>query len=302
MRRRIILLALILVAAQSIAVAQATPALSEVPFSLQKGFVIVAAKIKGNVPVVVVLATGADNSFTDPAFLKKYDLSAGYAADGPVTGRNDKTYGFAIVNNLSVGENRPRNLNMRFGSLANLSTQLGQEIFAILGADFFKDQAVQFDFKNKVIRFFDKLPAELTDTKNPNFNATKTTVLKMAPKESNPFQATLLVPVVQDVQINGQKTKLLIDTGIATSLVVSSATAKKVGLTVPAEGGPPRDDKVTLVLNSSELTDLPVLIYAKGTLGDERVSKYGAMAGSVFLQSFVATFDYKKSVVVLERL
>ena len=301
MRRRIIWLALILVAAQSIAVAQAKPAVSEVPFLLQKGFVIVEAKIKGNVPVAVVLATGADNSYTDPAYVKKYDLSAGYAAEGPVTGRNDKTYSFAIVNNVSVGENKPRNLNMRFGSLSNLSTQVGHEIFAILGADFFKDQAVQFDFKNKVIRFIDKLPPELTDTKNPNFNAAKTTILKMAPKESNPFQATLLVPVVQDVQINGQKTKLLLNTGAATSVSLSSSAAKKIGLTLPAESGPPREEKVTLLLNSSELADVPALIYAKGTPADEALSKPGAIAGSVFLQSFVATFDYKKSIVVLER-
>jgi hypothetical protein len=31
------------------------------------------------------------------------------------------------------------------------------------------------------------------------------------------------------------------------------------------------------------------------------LSQHGAVAGSAFLQNFVVTFDYKNSVVVLER-
>jgi hypothetical protein len=300
MRRQIVWLSLMLLTTQSIAVSQSKPSVNEIPFSMQKGFVIVEAKIKGNVPVSVVLATGAEHSLTDPSFLKKYDLSAGYAADGPVTGRNDKTYEFAVVDKVSVGD-KSKSLHMRFGSLVTVSTLVGQEIFAILGADFFKDQVVQFDFKNKVIRFFDKTPPELTDTKNPNFNAGKTAVLKMAPKPSNPFQATILVPVIENIQINGQKAKVLFDTGIAASVALSSSTAKKIGLTQPTESGPPREEKVTLLMDTSEMTDVAASIYAKGTPGDEKLSKHGAVAGSLFLQAFVATFDYKKSLVVLER-
>ncbi|HJP90595.1 MAG TPA: retropepsin-like aspartic protease [Pyrinomonadaceae bacterium] len=292
---------LIMLATQSIPAQQSKPAVSEVPFSFKKGFVIVEAKIKGNVPVNVILATGTENSVTDPSFLKKYDLSAGYAGEGPVTGRNDKTYYFAIVKDVSVGATKSSAMRMRFGSLSDVSNAVGQEIFATLGADFFRDQAVQFDFKNKVIRFFDKTPPELVDNKNPSFNAAKTTVLQMAPKPSNPFQATILVPVVKDVLLNGQKVNLLMDTGVATSIALSSSTAKKVALALPDENGPPREGKVTLRLESYELTDLPIWIFAKGTSADQKLSQYGAVAGSAFLQNFVVTFDYKKSVVVLER-
>lgn len=292
---------LIVLATQSIAAQQSKPTASEVPFSLKRGFVIVEATIKGNVPVHVILATGTENSVTDPSFLKKYDLNAGYAADGPVTGRNDKTYDFAIVNDVSVGASKSRSMRMRFGSLSDVSNAVGEEIFATLGADFFRDQAVQFDFKNKVIRFFNKMPPELVDTKNPNFNSGKTTVLEMAPKPSNPFQATILVPVVKDVLLNGQKVNLLMDTGVATSVALSSSTAKKVALALPDENGPPREDKATLRLQSNELTDVPIWIFAKGTNADKKLSQHGAVAGSAFLQNFVVTFDYKNSVVVLER-
>jgi hypothetical protein len=43
------------------------------------------------------------------------------------------------------------------------------------------------------------------------------------------------------------------------------------------------------------------LDFAKGTNADKRLNQHGAIAGSAFLQNFVVTFDYKNSVVVLER-
>jgi len=48
------------------------------------------------------------------------------------------------------------------------------------------------------------------------------------------------------------------------------------------------------------MTDVPASVYAKGTSADQSLSKYGVVAGSLFLQQFVATFDYKKGIVVLE--
>ena len=80
----------------------------EVPFSILKGLVIVDAKIKGNVPVKVALATGIEHSITDLAILEKYKLTAYYTADGPVTGRNDKTYTFTMVNGVSVGSSKSK--------------------------------------------------------------------------------------------------------------------------------------------------------------------------------------------------
>jgi hypothetical protein len=91
------------------------------------------------------------------------------------------------------------------------------------------------------------------------------------------------------------------DTGVATTVALSSSTAKKVSLTVPDENGSPREDKATLRFESNELADVPIWIYAKGTSADKKLSQHGAVAGSAFLQNFVVTFDYKKSVVVLEQ-
>jgi len=71
----------------------------------------------------------------------------------------------------------------------------------------------------------------------------------------------------------------------------------------PVENGPPREDRIkSLRLGDSELTDLPVVLFAKGTPPEKSISKYGVIAGSIFLQNFVATFDFRGGLIVLERL
>ncbi|HEY0726917.1 MAG TPA: hypothetical protein VGD38_02535 [Pyrinomonadaceae bacterium] len=299
-RSNVLLLFLLLLAAPC--VAQTATTTTEIPFSFQKGLIIVEAKIKGDVPVNVVLSTGMEHSRIDPALLQKYELNAYYAPDGPVTGRDDKVFSFTKVSGVKIGNSKSKDLDLRFGAIAELSAMAGKEIFAALGADFFAGQILQVNFKNSVIRFLAQTPPELIDPKNPNFNATKATVLRMEPKPSELVRRTYMVALVKDVQMNGQKTNLLFDSGITTMLALSASTGKKIGMTVPAEKEPPRDDKVTLRLDANEFPDVAATIYAKGTGADQNLSKSGgAVAGSFFLQQFVSTFDYKKGVIVLER-
>jgi hypothetical protein len=301
-RTNALLLYFLLLATPCVAQTAAATTGTEVPFSLQNGLIMVEAKIKGDVPVLVVLATGTEHSVTDPSLLQKYQLSAYYAADGEVTGRNDKTFSFTKVSAVKIGNSKPKDLALRFGSVAELSRMAGKELFAALGADFFEGQTIQIDFKNNVLRFLDKTPPHLIDNKDPNYDASKATVLRMAPKPTDPFRRTYMLPLVKDVQVNGQKTNVLFDSGIATLLALSSSAGKKAGLDVPSENQPPKEGKVTLRFESNELPDLPATIYAKGTAADQNLSKSGgAVAGSLFLQKFVAIFDYKKGVIVLER-
>jgi hypothetical protein len=271
---------------------------NEVPFSFESGLVIVEAKIKGDVPVQVVISTGAERSIIDPRLLEKYKLPAYYAADGPVTGSNDSTYSFTKVSSVSVPGGKSKDVDMRFGPIAQVSQAVGREIFAALGADYFEGQIVQFDFKKRVIRFLDKSPADTLKDKIASSGA----VLRMAEKASNPFQRTFMIPIVSEVTINGQKSKLLLDTGRAASLAFSSSAAKKAGLSAPADNSAPREDKLkSLRLGEYEMADVPAMLYAKGTSAELSLSKYGVVAGTAFLQNFLATFDFRGKYVVLER-
>lgn len=59
-------------------------ATSEVPFSFEKGLVVVKAKIKKDVLVEVILATGAQYSIADAELLEKYKVPINSrGAEGP---------------------------------------------------------------------------------------------------------------------------------------------------------------------------------------------------------------------------
>ena len=272
---------------------------NDIPFSFENGFVVVEAKIKDDTTVNVVLATGSEYSIVGIESVKQYDLPVAYAPEGPVTGRNDKTYNFTPVPNVRISDSKAKNVAMRLGSMVQISRMVGREIFAALGADFFEGQTVQIDFKNKVLRFLDKTGVDALKDKSAAANRA---LLQMAEKESNPFLKTFRVPLVSDVAFDGKKSKLLLDTGKPTHLALSLSVAKNVGFALPAENDPPREEKVkSLRLGTFEMSDLPVTVFPKNSNAEKSISKYGAVAGSVFLQSFIVTLDFRNGLVVLER-
>src|SRR5712691_1038374 len=203
----------------------------EVPFSLEKGRVIVHANIKKDLPVEVVIATGAEHSTVDMALLEKNKLQSGYAGEPPVTGHNDRIYFFSIVPDVRVGDAKETSLSMRLVSLSEISKALGREIFGVLGADFFKGRAVQFDFIKKVIRFLSQSAADTLRDQKTGSTLSDATVFRMI-ESDDPFKDAT-VPVVDGVAFDGKKTKALLNTGAYLVVGLSSSTAKKLGFTVP---------------------------------------------------------------------
>ena len=271
--------------------------LSELPSPLKKGTCLCRRKIKRNVPVEVVLATGAEHSVIDGGFLDKYKLPAYYSAEPPITGRNDRLYSFSTVPDIRVADAKETSLNMRLGSLSDVSKRVGREVFGILGADFFKGRVVQFDFGKKVVRF---LPQSPTDALTNKTGAEVTRRVLLAMSFYKEDQAS---PIVENVTFDGKKIKTLLDTGAVTVVSLSSSAAKQLALSPPAEKGDPRPHKVSsLRFNDYELTNVPVILYPKGSSFDRDQRRFGAVAGSILLQNFVVTFDFRKRVVILEHI
>ncbi len=289
------LLALLLLCAPR--AAAAADETGEVPFSFERGFVIVQAKIKGKEPAEVVVSTGAEYSSVDGGAAQKYKLQFYYTGVPPVTGHNDRIISYTQVPDLQVGP-AGASLNMRLGSTAEVSRAVGREIFGVLGYDFLKGRTVQFDFGKKVLRFLDKQAAEALRAKA----AGGAGLLRMSEKE-NEFRQVLTMPLVEKVMLNEKPVKVLLDTGTVTALALGPSTAKKVGLEAPPEKGEPRTDSARqLRLGGAELSDVPVTIFAKGSGVETQLGDGGALAGTVLLRNFVATFDYRGKVVILERL
>ena len=59
-------------------------------------------------------------------------------------------------------------------------------------------------------------------------------VLEMIPPGLG-YGPSILVPVVEGVTFDGKKAKVVLDTGMVTVISLSSAAAKRVGLTLPPE-------------------------------------------------------------------
>jgi Aspartyl protease len=293
--RRLILTTLMLLAALVLpCVAAPAPeqAVSQLPFVMERGHVLVQVKIKGETPVEVILATGAEHSTMDAGLLEKYKLPAYYTGEGVITGGpTDRTYAFTNVPDIRVGDVKITSLSMRFGSLADVSQRVGREIFGVFGADFFKGRVVQFDFAQKVVRF---LPKSSTDAikKDDKTSAVASNRI-ILPMRSPSEQVTL--PLVENVTLNGKKIKTLLDTGTVVVISISASAAKQMGLTGPPEKSPPRAETVNSVrLDEYELTNVPALLFAKGAGFD------GAIAGVGLLKAFVLTFDFSKKLVILE--
>jgi len=270
----------------------------EIPFTVEKGHLIVSARIKGNTPVEVVLATGAEQSLINGSLLEKYKLPASYGADGIVTGSHlDKIKLFVRMSEVALGDIKATDLLMGFGGEAagQISQRIGREIFAVLGADFFKGRVVQFDFGKKVLRLLKKEPARPPSGTSA---AQQFAALRMAPSDQ-PVQ----LPITEDATFNGKRLKTIFDTGALTVISLTPAASKQLGLTPPPDKGPPRSDKMsTMRFAEIEFADLPVTLHAKGSDFDRDSKGFGAVVGVAVIQNFVITFDFHDGVIVLERL
>lgn len=265
----------------------ANDTMSEVPFSFEKGYVIVHANIKGEKDVELILATGAEHSVVDSGLLNKYKLPSFYSGEGRIMGNSqDRIYFYSPVTGIRVGNIKGLSLSMRLGSLADASSRVGREIFGIFGADFFKGRVVQFDFRKKVVRF---LPDSYSGT-------AKSITLPMSY-----YKEGVTLPIVENVTFDGKKIKTLLDTGDLTVLSLSPAAMKQLGLSPLPEKSEPRPDKISsLRFLDYEIASVPVLLYAKGAGFDRDIKEYGAVAGISLLQNFASTFDFRGKVVVLE--
>lgn len=271
---------------------------SEIPFTFEKGYVIVQATIQSQAPVEMVLGTGLEHSTFDGGMIGKYKLSLGYTFDDPKRcSLTDCTYTFSNIPNLTLGKLKPVSLFMRLGTLEKVEKRIGRPVFGMLGADFFKGRVVQFDFAKKVVRF---LPARTDDTPRDTrtLPATDRIVFRMGF-----YDESTILPIAEEVTFDGKKIRTIIDTGAATVFTLSPAATKQLGLPLPPDKGAPRAGKVgSLRLGDYELTDVPVQLYGKGVGFDRDVKEYGAIAGTGLLQNFVTTFDFRGKVIILEHI
>ena len=270
---------------------------TEIPFTFEKGYVIVQAKIlTKQVPAELVLATGAEYSTPDDAMMFKHKLSLSFAPDNPKKcDLKNCTFYFTRVSSISLGNLKPVGQTMRLGSMEKIEQRIGRPVFGMLGADFFKGRVVQFDFTRKVVRFLPQSPGDASKDKK-TLPATARIVLPMA------FYAEYTtLPIAEEITFDGKKIRAVIDTGTAAVVAVSPSATKKLGLALTPDKSSPRSGSVGILrLGDYELTNVPVLFYGKGTGFDRDSAEFGAIVGTGLLQNFVTTFDFRDKVIIFE--
>ena len=264
---------------------------AEVPFSFERGYVIVQAKIRKQMPLEMVLATGAEHSTFDGSLIEKYKLPLSYTFDDPNRCNvADCTYTFTNVTNIILGDLKSTSITMRLSSLQNMERRIGRQVFGVLGADFFKGRIAQFDFQKKVVRFLFK-----TDSAAPT---KERIILRMAF-----YDDYTTLPIAEEVTFDGKKIKTVLDTGAPQVVAFSPAATKQLGQTLPPEKSAPRAGKVSVLrVGDYEVSDVPVLFYGKGMGFDRDPKEFGAIAGTGLLQNFITTFDFRNKVIIMEHV
>lgn len=280
----------------------------DIPFTIEKGLIVIPAKIRKDRKVEIVLATGLYMSAVDLSHrngldtLRSYGITLAYRGDGPVTGRNDRTIAFAPVSDIIVGNAGATDLNLALNSPIGASKLIGREIFAILGVDFFKGKIAQFDFEKKVVRFLEKSPFGSKDEGVATVDGKTRMTFKMMSMVQSPLNGESMVPAVNGITIDGRKLRTLMDTGHANPILLSPATVKDLALTPVPEKGKAISGQVKAVnIFDFELGSVPAVFYGKEAGFEQRESNYDAVFGLALLKNFTVTFDFKSDIVTLER-
>jgi len=190
----------------------ANDTVTEIPFTLEQGVVIAKMMIHGNDPVEVALATGSEYSVFNPRLAKQHKLLAVPLPVGPTFGGRYPARYMTVITDIRFGNLTIGRLQLRSGedALAAIGAKIGREIFAALGAEFFKGRRIRFDFTKRVLSF----PARLSDDQLKGKS-----VLKMKSTETH-------LPIVSGASFNGKQIDTIFDTGAAISVYITPAGAK----------------------------------------------------------------------------
>ena len=267
----------------------------DIPFTLEKGLIVVKAKIFRDIPVDAVIATGNASSAVNLDFVLRNKYTPGYTND-----RKNEPVIFVDVLKIAIGDQSPGSLRMMASSLADAGTRTGREIALLLGADFFKGKILQIDFKNRVIRFLKVPPLDYaTAFSQPPVS---TFVFRMEQESQSFLGQTVTLPVVREASINGSKVRSLLETYVPYPITVSPSAIKEFSLgQMPPKGTMQSGNLKSFSLAGLDIPDIPARFVGKGAGFDTDVSDYGAIIGVAVLQNYKATFDWKEKVVVLER-
>jgi len=273
-------------------------AAQEIPFKIEKGYLLIAGKIKQDIPFEAAVSTGSTYSFYNGSSLKKLRLVESTSND--ISGSaisKESAVSLVYVPQLALADQKPIELTMlpRPKAFEAMSQALGRNIDFVLGADYFEGRIVQFDFRSHVIRFLDKAPVDYKPGTSTTGSGTIRMIFKMTGHVQSIFGDMRTLPVADEITLNGNKVPSLLNTGVVMPVTAGPYIAKRLANGKESTG---RTTISKVSVGDYEMADVPAML---SDIKDDNDKLYGAVVGLGLLQNFTITFDWKNKWIVLEK-
>jgi len=272
---------------------------SEIPFTIEKGLVIVSGKAKDGQPVQAALFTGSIFSYYSKDLQKRFKLQVRGSYELLGGGPQENSIPFVVMPNLTFADQSPVEVKMQERSFDTIEKLLGHKIDMIVGLDYLNGHIVQFDFKNHVLRFLDKPPFDYQTAGKAGADGQVRLAMRMDEHMRTLFGDQISMPITEEIKLNGTPIRTLFDTGVAYPVSVGPFAGKKNSIgSAPSKEESAKVQLKSINLAGYEMADVPALV--KGSW-DDTETRYAAIVGVGVMQNFTVTFDWRNKWIALER-
>lgn len=276
-----------------------TAVCGEMPFTIEKGLIIISGKAKDGQPIQAAVYTGSIFSYYSKDLQKRFKLQVRGSYELLGGGPQENSVPFVVMPNLTFADQSPVEVKMQERSFDAIEKLLGHKIDMIVGLDYLNGRILQFDFKQKVLRFLDKPPFDYQSAGKTGADGQVRLAMRMDEHMRTLFGDQISMPITEEVKFNGAVVRTLFDTGVAYPVTVGPFAAKKNSFgSAPSKEESAKVQLKSIDLAGYQMADVPALV--KGTW-DDTETRYAATVGLGVMQNFMVTFDWKNKWIALER-
>ncbi|MEM8888910.1 MAG: retropepsin-like aspartic protease, partial [Bacteroidota bacterium] len=188
------------------------------PFTFERDVIIVEAYLKGIGPYNFILDTGTDPSVIDKDLAERLSFVQFSLGEQEVGEDQPIEISLPAPLKIRLGD-MPASRKIFLGlDLQAVSKKMGMPIHGILGHNFLRDNAFQIDYQQQKIHFF---PPEHEFYKEDNKGVL---AMKLQFIDEGSF------PLIDELEINGKKIRVTLDTGYNQSLTLYKEAIKELKL------------------------------------------------------------------------
>src|SRR5262245_5416795 len=139
---------------------QNRPQLVEVPFTFERGSVIVQVKVNDKGPYNMLLDTGAEQCAVDLPTAKELGLKLTPVGGGKIvgTGKKENTLFLTKLPQIEISTLTAKDLLAVATDFSKISQRVGIPVNGVIGYNFLKNRIVQLDYSKRLVRFYSVSP------------------------------------------------------------------------------------------------------------------------------------------------